>query len=268
MSSDISDLTSYAVSATIPPFKREKTQDEANFSTEIDDDSSDEESSDEEDPAGVSEDGDFDAFVQNLKDWHAFAHDVHLNAAVSPAMLGGIASRIHDDLMDLDEKVTSSWKSGQILHRQITNILHGILVQTSSLPGRKESPKTSDRPLIEALGRIQAAGAEVSLHPLAIIVLSCPLIWAFLNPHDDDNHDEWAINPLSLATYAALEEWQGRKDSQEAKNFKVNANFGAWLVAPTIPIKIGPIVQPANQRTVTVQGFYHVLNVVPRNVTK
>ncbi|WP_095180527.1 hypothetical protein [Pseudomonas sp. Irchel 3F6] len=268
MSSDIGDLTSCAVSATIPPFKRDKTQDEANFSPEIDDDPSDEELRVEEDAAGVSEDRDFDIFAKNLKDWHAFARDIHLDAAVSPAMLGSIASRIHDDLMDLDEKVTSSWKSGQILHRQITNILHGILVQTSGLPGRKESPKTSDRPLIEALGRIQAAGTEVSLHPLAIIVLSCPLIWAFLNPHDDDNLLEWAPNPLSLAASAALEEWQGGKGSQEAENFKVNADFGIWLVPPAIPIKIGPIVQSGNQRSVTVSGFYDVLNVVPRNVTK
>ncbi|MEN5311173.1 hypothetical protein [Pseudomonas koreensis] len=265
MSSDIGDLTSYSVSATIPPFKRERTQDEVIYPTEVDDDPSDEESSDEDDAASVPEDGYFDSFGQNLRNWHTFARDAYLNAALSPAMLGSIASRIHDDLMDLDEKVTSSWKSGQILHRQITNILHGILVLTSGLPGRKESPKESDRPLIEALGRIQAAGTVAALHPLAIIVLSCPLVWAFLNPHDDDNHTEWAINPLGLTACLALNDW---KDNQDAESFKLEPDFESWLVQPTIPIKIGPIVQSGNQRSVKISGFYHVLNVVPRNVTK
>lgn len=264
MSNDIGDLSSHAVSATIPPFKREKTQDELNFSTEADDDQSEEESSSEEDISYVPDDGHFDNFVENLRDWHTFARDERLNAAVSPAMLGSIASRIHDDLMDLDEKVTSSWKSGQILHRQITNILHGILVLTSGLPGRKESPKVSDRPLREALGRIQGTRMDASLHPLAIIVLSCPLVWAFLNPHDDD-HDHWVDNPLRVTALDALKDW---RQHQEAESLRVYPNFESWLTPPTIQIKIGPIVQPANQRSVALNGFYHVLNVVPRNVTK
>lgn len=265
MSNDIGDLTSFAVSATIPPFKREKTQDDLNFSTDAEDELSEEESGDEEDTTYVPDDGHFDSFVQNLRDWHAFARGDRLNAAVSPAMLGSIASRIHDDLMDLDEKVTSSWKSGQILHRQITNILHGILVLTSGLPGRKESPKVSDRPLLEALGRIQGGRTDASLHPLAIIVLSCPLVWAFLNPHDDDNHLEWAPNPLRVTALEALKDW---RKNHTAKSLKVNPSFENWLTPPKIQIKIGPIVQSANQRSVELEGFYHVLNVVPRNVTK
>ncbi|EJM27829.1 MULTISPECIES: hypothetical protein [Pseudomonas] len=265
MSNEIGDLTSHAVSATIPPFKREKTQDELSLSTEAVDEQGDEEPKEEESATAIQDDKHFDKFMKNLEEWHVFACDERLNAAVSPALLGSIASRIHDDLMDLDEKVTSSWKSGQILHRQITNILHGILVLTSGLPGRKESPKVSDRPLREALGRIQGTRTDVSLHPLAIIVLSCPLVWAFLNPYDDDNHEFWATNPLRTTALEALKNW---RDSQTAKNIKASSNFDNWLKPPTIRIKIGPIVQSANQRSVELDGFYDVLNVVPRNVTK
>ncbi|MFW9080346.1 hypothetical protein ACOI9X_13875 [Pseudomonas sp. P2757] len=265
MSIDISDLTAHSVFATIPPFKREKTQDELNFATEADEELSDEDSGSGEDGGDSPPDEDFDNFEQNLRDWHAFARASHLNAAVSPATLGSIASRIHDDLMDLDEKVTSSWKSGQILHRQIANILHGILVLTSGLSGRKESPKVSDRPLREALGRIQGSRTEASLHPLAIIVLSCPLVWAFLNPNDDEDLEDWTPNPLKVTALQALTDW---RDNQKENRFKVTPNFESWLTPPSIRIKIGPIVQPANQRTLSVEGFYHVLNVVPRNVTK
>ncbi|WP_460155858.1 hypothetical protein [Pseudomonas sp. S2_H10] len=265
LSNEIGDLTSHAVSATIPPFKREKTQEELNFSNEADDEQNEEESREDEDTTHVQDDGYFDSFMRDLKDWHTFARDDRLNAAVSPSMLGSIASRIHDDLMDLDEKVTSSWKSGQILHRQITNILHGILVLTSGLPGRKESPKVSDRPLREALGRIQGTRMGASLHPLAVILLSCPLVWVFMDPRDYDDDEELTPNLLNVAALETLKDW---RDHQAAESFKVYPRFESWLTAPKIRIKIGPIVQSANQRSVLLDGFYDVLNVVPRNVTK
>lgn len=265
MSSEISDLTSHTVSATIPPFKREKTQEDLNFSAESEDEHSEEESKDDEGENYVQDDGEYDKFVQNLKDWHAFARQDFLNASVSPSMLGAIASRIHDDLMDLDEKVTSSWKSGQILHRQITNILHGILVLTSGLPGRKESPKASDRPFREALARLVGTKNEASIHPLAVILLSCPLVWVFLNPREDGNFNDSATSLLKGTALEALKDWRG---NQTYGKLITPPNFESWLTPPKIRIKIGPIVQSANQRSVLMDGFYDVLNVVPRNVTK
>lgn len=263
-SSEIGDLTSHAVSTTIPPFKREKTQDDLS-SIDVEDEQIDEESKITESMEDVEEDGQFDRFVQNLKDWHAFARNDCLSAAVSASMLGSIASRIHDDLMDLDEKVTSSWRSGQILHRQITNILHGILVLTSELSGRKESPKTSDRPFLEALARIVGNKTEASLQPLAVILLSCPLVWVFLNPHGDDNLNESSTSQLKVAVLEALKDW---RNNQSAINEGISPNFENWLTPPKIRIKIGNVIQSTNQRSVLLDGFYDVLNVVPRNVTK
>ncbi|MBD9598561.1 hypothetical protein IB252_01750 [Pseudomonas sp. PDM10] len=264
-SDDVADLTSHSVSTVIPPFKREKTPDELNTSIDADDEQNDNEWDVTEGITYVEDDGQFEKFVQNLKEWHAFARSEHLNAAVSPAILGSIASRIHDDLMDLDEKVTSSWKSGQILHRQITNILHGILVLTSGLSGRKESPKASDRPFREALLRIVANKKEFSLHPLAVILLSCPLVWVFLNPREDDNRSESSAGSLKGTALAALKDW---KSNQAAFNNVNSLDFEKWLTPPKIRIKIGAVIQSANQRSVLADGFYDVLNVVPRNVTK
>jgi hypothetical protein len=263
ISNDVGDLTTHAVSATIPPFKREKTQNYLNFSIEADDDQTEEDSKDDERSTYIQDDSQFDSFVKNLKEWHTFARSDLMNAEVSPSMLGSIASRIHDDLMDLDDKVTSSWKSGQILHRQITNILHGILVITSGVPGRKESPKVSDKPLREALGRMDKT--EATLHPLAVAVLSCPLVWIFLNPREDENRDDSSTNLLKGAAIEALKDWT---KSQFAANIDFQPNFKKWLTPPKIRIKIGAVIQSANQRSVLLDGFYDVLNVVPRNVTK
>ncbi|RBL70305.1 hypothetical protein C3E98_018300 [Pseudomonas sp. MWU13-2625] len=265
MSNDISDLTTHAVAATIPPFKREKTQNYLNLSAEADDEQSEEEITDGEHSKYIQDDSQFGIFVKNLKEWHIFARSAHLDTDVSPSMLGRIASRIHDDLMDLDDKVTSSWKSGQILHRQITNILHGILVITSGLPGRKESPKVSDRPLREALGRTGGNKTDASLHTLSAILLSCPLVWIFLNPNDDEDKNE--TSP-SLLKEAALEALKGWSKKQVSENFDFVPNFKKLLTPPKIQIKIGAVIQSDNQRSVLVDGFYDVLNVVPRNVTK
>jgi len=262
MSKDIGDLASHTVSATIPPFKREKTHTYLSVSTEADEEQTEEDSKDDDQSTYVQDDSEFDRFVKNLKDWHAFARSDRLNAEISPSMLGSIASRIHDDLMDLDNKVTSSWKSGQILHRQITNILHGILVLTSTSTGRKESPKDSDRPFREALVRATENKTE-TLHPLIVVLLSCPLIWVFLNHRDDLR--EPTLSPLKVAAFQALENW-GEKHEQD--NSELSDTFGRWLTPPEIRIKIGKIIKSANQRSVLLNGFYDVLNVVPRNVTK
>lgn len=262
LSDDISDLTSHAVSATIPPFKQEKTQNYPSVSSEADEEQSEEDSKDDDHSNDVQDDSQFESFVKKLKEWHAFARSDRLNAEISPSMLGSIASRLHDDLMDLDNKVTSSWKSGQILHRQITNILNGLLVLTSPSTGRKESPKDSDRPLRDALVRITENKTEV-LHPLIVVLLSCPLVWIFLNPQDDDR--EAPISQLKLAAFNALE---NSLENQEEENLEIVTRLSSWLTPPQIHIKIGKIVKSSNQRSVRVQGFYDVLNVVPRNVTK
>jgi len=262
LSDDVGDLTSHAVSATIPPFKREKTQNYLSVSSEADEEQSEEESKDDEHSNDVQDDSEFEDFVKEIQEWHTFARSDRLNAEISPSLLGSIASRIHDDLMDLDNKVTSSWKSGQILHRQITNILHGLLVLTSTSTGRKESPKDSDRPFRDALVRIKESKTEV-LHPLIVVLLSCPLVWVFLSHKDDDRENE--ISHLKFAAYEALENWL---ENQEEENPELIKGFRRWLIPPKIRIKIGKIVKSANQRSVLVEGFYDVLNVVPRNVTK
>jgi hypothetical protein len=264
-SNDISDLTSHAVGTVIPSFKREKTPDELNSSIDVDDDLDDDEWANNEGITYVEDEGEFDKFLEKLKEWHAFACGDFLSTTVSPSTLGSIASRIHDDLMDLDEKVTSPWKSGQILHRQITNILHGILVITSAVPGRKESPKVSDRPFREAIGRIIENKNGIPLHPLAVILLSCPLVWIFLNPREDVRQSGSAKSTLSGIVLAALNDWS---NNQTAFAEAISPNFENWLTPPKIRIKIGAVIQSANQRSVLVDGFYDVLNVVPRNVTK
>jgi hypothetical protein len=268
LSDDVGDLTAYTVSAIVPPFKREKTQNYLGVVNEADEEQNEEESkdddhsNDEQDEQNEQDDSQFNSFERNLKAWHAFARTDLLDLEISPSMLGSMASRIHDDLMDLDNKVKSSWKSGEILHRQITNILHGLLVLTSTSTGRKESPKDSDRPFHDALVRITESNTE-TLHPLIVVLLSCPLVWLFLR-HKDDNR-KTAFSQLKIAAFDALGNWL---KNQKSEKFDSEPDFATWLTPPKIDIKIGKIVTSNNQRWVKVDGFYDVLNVVPRNVTK
>jgi hypothetical protein len=257
MSNDISDLAAYSVSSTVPAFG---TAD----STEDVDSRADEEppvpetgdaADGESDPADQK--AEFDLFLTNLKAWHAFARRHFEAEGISPAMLGSIAVRIHDDLMGLDENVTTVWKSGEILHRQITTILHGMLVFTSPMPGRKESTKDTDRPFIEALGQ---ATAKKNLHSFVVILLSCPLVWAFLNPNEVFKRSGNSTVSLKEAVKEALDAWNASRIDHNSEGS--SRDFASWLVPPKIRINFG--VNAVAKRFVEVDGFYDVLNVVPR----
>ena len=62
-----------------------------------------------------------------------------------------------------------------------------------------------------------------------------------------------------------MKDW---RNNQSAINEGISPNFENWLTPPKIRIKIGNVIQSTNQRSVLLDGFYDVLNVVPRNVTK
>lgn len=257
ISSDIGDLAAYPVSATVPAFGTAVSTEDVDFP-------GDEESHVIE--TGSAADGESDLadqkaafgdFYRNLKAWHTFARQ-HIEAGgISPAMLGSIAVRIHDDLMGLDENVTAVRKSGEILHRQITTILHGMLVSTSPMPGRKESPRDTDRPFVEALNQ---ATAKKNLHSFVVILLSCPLVWAFLNPNEVFKRSGNSTASLSGAVKEALVAWQTSwiEENRDEKP----SDFASWLMPPKIRINFG--VNAAAKRSVEVDGFYDVLNVVPR----
>ncbi|MEX5497791.1 MULTISPECIES: hypothetical protein [Pseudomonas] len=265
MTDEIIDFAAHAVTSTVPAFGSVAAPDDYDPTTEedIDEPSNDDTESDEE-ATTAEQNVAFAQFMTNLKNWHAFSRKHTTRAAVSPAMLGSIASRIHDDLMGLDEKVTLSWKSGEILHRQITTILHVILVVTSNLSGRKESPKMSDLPFGKALGQI-TTGVNETLHPLAVILLSCPLVWIFLNPKEKYDLSGTSTGKLKEAVERALESWK-----EEASNNGIELNhlldFGHWLVPPKIQVKFGP--KTVTKRFVELDGFFDVLNVVPRYAPK
>ncbi|WP_145248510.1 hypothetical protein [Pseudomonas oryzihabitans] len=219
-------------------------------------------------PFEAEEQSDFPRFLKCISEWKLFAKqyagddsDAHGKIAeASPSELARIAERIHDQLLSLDEEVTLDWKTGHILHRQITNILHALLTTTSGNFGRLASPKSSDRPLVEALRRASDQEARY-FHPLAAIVLSCPLVWAFLNPEE-------AYKASGTSTYSL-------KDEAERALRTFQDNCGAeetpfnpeWLNPPIISIAIGrrSIARP---RTVTQAGFFDLLNVVPRYYPK
>jgi|GEM_PF-5703496 len=214
---------------------------------DVEDEQDEPESTDETDTVVDASSTHYCAFTDRMKAWHAFARHLAQREKLAPSMLGVIAARIHDDLIDLDEVITQKWGAGEILHRQITNILNVFVYETAKSKGRKESPKTSDLPLINALRR-EPAG----LHPLAIILLTCPLIWAFLLPGG------YLRNELEMAADEALDKWLQRFIPEEDL-----AGFdGMWMYAPDIEVDIGRGAR--NPRKVTVAGFYDLLNVVPR----
>lgn len=150
----------------------------------------------------------FDVFMDRIKVWKNFSKQVIIGGGkdennkmqVSLPVLSQVAERIHDQLLSLDEEVSLEWKTGHILHRQITNILHAILVSTSEISGRFESPKTSDDVLIQSLQRV-IDSKTTNLHPLAAIILSCPLIWVIL----PTNHGH-SVKRVNYATEVNHEE--------------------------------------------------------------
>ncbi|MDO5657183.1 MAG: hypothetical protein Q4G36_02535 [Paracoccus sp. (in: a-proteobacteria)] len=199
----------------------------------------------------------YDAFMSKMEAWYEFAQSLATASALSPSLLGTLATRIHDDLSDLDQAVTASWGSGDILHRQITNILNAVVAVTSEAQGRKESPKLSDVPLINALHK-----RGKSLHPIAVIMLSCPLIWVFLKPKPTatEPEDKTTIWVADAACFA-LENW--RSSSEPAADTKA-VDFKLWTTPPQIEVKISKIAEKGTQRLVMVNGFFDLLNVVPR----
>lgn len=208
------------------------------------------------DAASVPPD-EYATFMSKMETWHRFASKLATASALSPSLLGTLATRIHDDLSDLDQADMTSWGSGDILHRQITNILNTVVAVTSEAQGRKESPKQSDVPLINALRK-----HGKSLHPMAVILLSCPLIWVFLKPKPGDAEPDaktttWVVD----AARSALEDW--RTSSSLAAKTQAE-DFTIWTTPPRIKIKISKIAEKGKQRLVTVDGFFDLLNVVPR----
>lgn len=208
------------------------------------------------DAASVPPD-EYATFMSKMETWHRFARKLATASALSPSLLGTLATRIHDDLSDLDQADMTSWGSGDILHRQITNILNTVVAVTSEAQGRKESPKQSDVPLINALRKHGR-----SLHPMAVILLSCPLIWVFLKPKPADAEPDaktttWVVD----AARSALEDW--RTSSSLAANTQAE-DFKLWTTPSRIKIKISKIAEKGKQRLVTVDGFFDLLNVVPR----
>lgn len=263
MADEITDLAAHTVSASVPAFGGGAEGNEP--LVEEENQSAGEEAGDGHEVLGSTDKNhSFTDFMTELKSWHTFSRSLTLEAAISPSMVGSIASRIHDDLMSLDEQVTKSWKSGQILHRQITNILHIVLAITSNLSGRKESPKTSDLPLGKALGQVVTDKGEV-MHPFAVILFSCPLVWIFLNPEEKYEVSGNTTGGLMEAVSKALYAWAG-EEKNKAVLIDCAAEFGKWLVPPKIHVKVG--LKTVTKRSVEVDGFYDVLNVVPRYVAK
>lgn len=198
-------------------------------------------------------------FIEDLDKWLNFARGLKDITALSPSLLGTLANRMHDDLLDLDDSVRGADMTGQILHRQITNILNALVTVTAELTGRRESPKSSDAPLGRALRRTNAE----TLHPLSVVLLSCPLIWVFINQEgtfeQGANSSEKIIDTVRLT----LNNWFNAqpKDNQ----LIIVPEFEKWTSAPKVTVKISRILEnPANQRVIQVNGFYDLLNVVPR----
>jgi len=200
-------------------------------------------------------------FLNALNEWLAFARELKDTTALSPSLLGVLANRLHDDLRDLDEvwRIGKVVMTGQILHRQITNVLNAVLTVTSELSGRKESPKSSDAPFGRVLKRTQTE----MLHPLSVVLLSCPLIWAFLNPKGTFEQSATSSENLRGTVCKALTDW--RNALPETNRSGLVPNFEKWTEAPEVTVKIGRVLSKAlNQRTVIVDGFFDLLNVVPR----
>ncbi|MBC7284539.1 hypothetical protein [Hoeflea sp.] len=256
-----------AQTSTIPAFLPD-----ANAARTGQDDSEDASAANDEDgetdPLEANEQPGFQAFKEHMANWQNFASQYVSEAKtthrktveVSPSQLARIAERMHDQLLSLDEEITSAWKTGHILHRQITNVLHALIVSTSGSTGRLASPKSSDRPLVEAL-RSATDNDDLALHPLAAIVLACPLVWAFLNPNEYYSASGTKSDKLRDEVEAALRAFQNKCGSEDAQFEPI------WLSPPEISIAIGR-AKAAKPRMIKQKGFFDVLNVVPRYYPK
>lgn len=264
---EVRDLHSIALTASIPAFLPDA---ELARSGQIamDGEASADDDDDESSKSEPAEQPGFDAFMKHMRAWLRFSHQfttaseapARKLAEVSTADLARISERMHDQLLALDDEITPAWKTGHILHRQITNVIHALLVTTSESTGRFASPKSSDRPLVEALRRAAANDAK-TFHPLAAIVISCPLVWAFLNPEESYASSGSKSDILRTEVEKSLQAFQASTGPSEAQ-FDPD-----WLRPPQISIAIG-ITKSASPRIVHQSGFYDVLNVVPRYYPK
>lgn len=214
----------------------------------------------------TTEKTDYPDYIEQMNAWVIFARQFIVdtkqshpeNTETSISELARIAERIHDQLLSLDEEVSPKWKTGHILHRQITNILHAILVTTSGSSSRIDSPKSSDRSLVEALRRAaDVDNKNYIFHPLAAIVLSCPLVWAFLNPNEAYKTSGTTTITLRNEATAALKVFQTNYGTAETPFDP------AWLSPPKIPVVIG-ILNAKHPHRIIQEGFFDLLNVVPR----
>jgi len=263
----------FAVTNIVPALRLEGlTSDSSPAALDEDDVSEDEKSVDR--PSGSTTDESFRSFEQNMLDWRRFARSLAERTEVAPSIIGQIAQRLHDDLISLDSKVPKNWKVGETLHRQITTILHGVISVTSAHVGRRESPKMSDRPLIELLGRLQTRETG-GLSPLGAILLSCPLVWAFLDPAEEEAHGGANAVRLRKAALAALTASYPPNPQSSAGKDNEGSLYKRWVMPPGIEVftngsatdGAGDSVEEFPRTQIPkVRGFFDLLSVVPRHV--
>ncbi|GFM80133.1 hypothetical protein PSCICN_08250 [Pseudomonas cichorii] len=189
----------------------------------------------------------YNFFMERMKEWHRYARG--LEYKISPSMLGRIALRVHDDLLSLDESVTAKWRSGEILHRQIVCVLHGVLSTASLAQGRKETSKVSDQSFVDLLRRFTYEEMPV----LAAVLLSCPLIWLFLHPIGMRSKQPlWEAASFALARFAT--------------NYHTPSVHVIGFNGESIEVTIGSTHRSSYQ--IEVVSFYDLLNVVPRYAAK
>ncbi|MEB8388413.1 hypothetical protein OO012_14380 [Rhodobacteraceae bacterium KMM 6894] len=232
--------------------------DSASDSSEIYEESTDD--GGDQELSSAEDDDTYNDFIGALNEWLAFAKSLKETTALSPSLIGTLANRLNDDLRDLDDNrnTPNFAATGQILHRQITAFLNAVITVTAGHTGRRETTKTSDVVLKRALRRSQTE----MLHPLAAVLLSCPLVWSFLNPAEDDETGDDSKDSLRTAVLNALELWSKTSATDKTSNKK--PDFEKWTTAPKIHLKIGKIGSASNTRFVEIDGFYDLLNVVPR----
>ncbi|KAB7632962.1 hypothetical protein [Stenotrophomonas rhizophila] len=256
---DIPDA--YTFSSIVPALRNTNAQIGKNDQTPDVEDSTESDNL-EHDTSISAQDDDFNVFCAKMNAWRTFSQIISDGAGMSPATIGKISLRLHDDLLALDEKVPSTWKTGEILHRQITNILHVVVSLTSEHMGRKESPKSSDKPLIDIL----SPSRGTSLHPMAVILLSCPLVWAYLEPSEFGQPNANA-HRLHRNVREILELWQKSRPTEAKSSETSSVRFdSAWMDPPRIKVLARSKQSKAAGTTVEINGFYDLLNVVPRYV--
>jgi hypothetical protein len=240
---DIEELDAFGQFDVIPPFEDVETTSNTS-DNDLDEDDEPDEGDDESDTKNQEA---YDIFKASMRRWHHYARSLEMK--MSPALLGRIALRLHDDLLSLDEKVTAKWRSGEILHRQIICILHGVLATSSSMQGRKETSKTSDQAFVDLLKRF----FDEDMPVLAAVLLSCPLVWMFLNPIGLG-----CKQTLFGAATNALKRMATDSHTPEA--------YLTGFENESIEVLIGPT--RGSSYKIEIVSFYALLNVVPRYAAK